>query len=122
MSHNRVDLCPYSKKSLKCSYPNKCSLNNSQFISKVKLWLFYPRLKTITWDKVRQKGGFSKRNVFFGIWVCIPAQIKRPYRVIKWFYNYFRVDGPINRIMTEELCKDLKLCEAEYNRLLWDGQ
>ena len=122
MVKSRVQVCPYSQKHLICIYPNKCTLNNRQLKKSMQHWMFYPRLKSIVWDRALQNKGFRKTKLMHGVWMCLPSQGKRAYRIIEWFYNFFRIDGAIRKVMTPGLCKDLKFFETEYNRLLWEGE
>lgn len=102
--HLSAELCPYASKYLPC-FTKNCPISDKTFLNLVRVFLFYPRMKSISWDII---AGSRKSQLFItDIYKILPDKSKRLYKIIEFFYDFFRQERASENKMTEQICHDL---------------
>ena len=120
-------LCPYaSGKQLSCPYKgDRCPLQDTDFLEKLETYLFLPRLSTYVLEplqKIKSVQEFRKIAHLSEIFRLLPQSTQRLYRVLRFFYTFFRTDEPGQLHMSNRLCREIREIRAKFNRRLRDRE
>jgi len=113
--HLSVELCPYAAKYLSC-FRNNCPISDKVFLNLVRTFLFHPRMKSISWDIIAGSG--SVQLFITDVYKILPDKSKRLYKIVEFFYDFFRQDRASDNKMTEQICKDLEKTYEKFNDLI----
>jgi len=121
------ELCPYAKKGgLICRLKGDgCPLQDSEFTSKIEKYLFTPRLSSYVFAPLidfASVHGLKKIDVLAGLFCLLPHSTQRIYRVVRFFYAFFKADQSHQLWMTDRLCRDIKGMRAKFSRKLRDRE
>jgi len=113
--HLSAELCPYASKYLVC-YRKNCPISDKTFLNLVRVFLYHPRMKSVSWDILAGTGSI---DIFItDIYKILPDKSKRLYKIIEFFYDFFREDRASDNKMTAQICNDLSKTYEKYEDLI----